>query len=686
MKKAFAVLASLIVLFSLIGVAPAVAAGGGVTRQIPSSGTTSPQTGAFAPSGAGDVTQAEFVGSLDTAAGPGPYGGAIVNRSLSQGASGGGASVSSGQKAKSDPQFVTGFQGLNHYQQRYTRGGNQFSVEPPDQGLCAGNGFVVEVVNDVLNVYNASGQSQLPDNTATNIVAGHPRNVNHAIDLNSFWGYAPAINRSTGVRAQFVTDPSCLYDSATQRFFLISLTLETFPNGAFTLVNHLDVAVTQTSNPTGLWNIYHLDVTNDGTQNPDPSNACPCLGDYPHIGADANGFYVTTNSYPWNGNGFNGAQIYAFPKAALAAGASSVSVVHLDTWGAVNVPSDAGSTQPGFTVWPAQSSANQFNSNNGGTEFFMSSNAADEATHPVAGFGGSHISNQVVVWALTNTASLNGGSPTLSLNNQVVTVNQYAFPPKQQQPGSGSLATTGSPQGFCINDTTTLLFNGAHGCWRLLFGGQPAHNEVISTPDSNDTRMQQVTLANGKLWGALDTALNPDGGPQRAGIEYFVINPNSGNVVLQGYLGSTGHDFTYPAIGVTNSGRGLMAFTDTGDGTFPSAAYAAIDANVGVSVWNDVPGGLGGAQDDGFTSYKSQVGFPPRTRWGDYGAAAVDGNSIWIASEYIASNCNYTSWGGPFFAGGSGDNLLGTCSGSSSLPGARTALGNWSTFISQFTP
>ena len=79
--------------------------------------------------------------------------------------------------------------------------------------------------------------------------------------------------------------------------------------------------------------------------------------------------------------------------------------------------------------------------------------------------------------------------------------------------------------------------------------------------------------------------------------------------------------------------------------------------------WNIVPGGQGAAPDDGFTSYKSQVGNPPRTRWGDYGAAAVDGNSIWIASEYIASACDYTTWGGPFFAGGTGDNLLGTCAG-----------------------
>ena len=38
--------------------------------------------------------------------------------------------------------------------------------------------------------------------------------------------------------------------------------------------------------------------------------------------------------------------------------------------------------------------------------------------------------------------------------------------------------------------------------------------------------MQQVMYANGKLWGALDTALNPDGGAQRAGIAWYIVNPN----------------------------------------------------------------------------------------------------------------------------------------------------------------
>src|SRR6266702_3322891 len=272
---------------------------GSAATQIAAAGSTAPKTGAYTPSGDGDVTQAEFPEQLDEPDGPGPFPGIITNRCLSQG-SGTGASVSSGKKAKSTPQFNTGFEGLNLFQQRYARGGNQFTIEPPDQALCAGGGYVVEAVNDVLNVYNTSGHSVLPDNTAANIVSGFPTDVNHAVDLNSFYGYAPAITRSTGVRAQFVTDPSCLYDAATQRFFVVVLTLETHANGSFTHVNHLDIAVSQTSNPTGLWNIYRVDVTHDGS-NPDASNACPCLGDSPHIGADANGFYVTTNAYPWLG-------------------------------------------------------------------------------------------------------------------------------------------------------------------------------------------------------------------------------------------------------------------------------------------------------------------------------------------------------------------------------------------------
>ncbi len=645
--------------------------------QVPKIGTGAPQTGAFTPS-SGMIGNDEF--AFDDEDGPDAYNGTI---SLSSG-SGGGPNVSGAKKAKSNPTLNTSFEGLNFYQQRYARGGNQFSIEPPDQGLCVGNGSELEVTNDVLNVFNAAGQSVLPDNTATNIVGLFPRNVNHAVDLNSFYGYPPAVNRTTGAQGPELTDPSCIYDAQTQRWFLVVLTLDRNPDNSLNLVNHLDLAVSKTPDPTGAWNIYKIDVTNDGT-NTGGVNPRPYLGDYPHIGADSNGVYLTTNAYPWCCNGFAGAQIYALSKAQLAAGATSVTMQHIDTSGMVNAPSETGSTQPGFTVWPAQSpGTSSFNTDNGGTEYFLSSNAADETQKPISGNAGTRTSTQLVVWTMTNTASLNSASPAVSLSNRVLPVGRYGVPPKQQQPGSGTAPGVNAPQGFCLNDRTTVTIAGT-GCWRLLVGTMPRSGEVVSRPDSNDTRMQQVTWANGKLWGSLDTTVNPDLGPARAGIEYFVVNPNAGKIDNQGYLGAAGHDFTYPAIGVTSSGRGVMAFTDTGDTTFPSAAYAAIDAKAGISTWGDIAAGA--APDDGFTSYVAQVGGPPpRTRWGDYGAAAVDGNSIWIASEYIANTCDYTAWGGPFFAGGTGDNLLGTCGGVSHGPGVRAALGNWSTRISMLTP
>src|SRR5437764_534351 len=98
-----------------------------------------------------------------------------------------------------------------------------------------------------------------PNSTHRHRLADHGRGsaVGRAVELNSFYGYPPAINRTTGVRGQFVTDPTCIYDAQTQRFFLVVLTLEVNPaNGAFTHVNHLDLAVSATSNPTGTWNIY----------------------------------------------------------------------------------------------------------------------------------------------------------------------------------------------------------------------------------------------------------------------------------------------------------------------------------------------------------------------------------------------------------------------------------------------
>ena len=597
--------------------------------------TTSPSAPPFGPATGGATAD-----ELDTAvAGDDADGGdggdlgdrgTDLNRSIAR-ATGRGKSAAGNGKAKSNPEIVGGFDGLNFFQQRFANGGNQFSVEPPDQALCVGNGFVLSSVNDVLRVWDTAGNAK----TAT------------AIDLNTFYGYAPAIIRTgpnAGQRGPSITDPICLFDADTQRWFHVVLTLDHVGTSAsLSGNNHLDIAVSTSADPTGTWVVYKLPVQNNGTQGT-PDHHCSlgfCLGDYPHIGADASGIYLTTNEFSVFGGGFYGAQIYALSKHALANLATSVPGVLINT-GDLDLPS--------FTVWPAQSPGTQYATDNGGTEFMLSS---------LAVFEDSGESDQLLVYSLTNTQSLSSASPAIGFDVRVLGTQSYSVPPSSNQKTGGN-----TPLRDCLADTTTT-------CFSAIAGAASRFNNPQLQPESNDSRMQQVFYANGKLWGALDTAVNIAGdvdrtGAQitRAGSAYFVFNPNSGVISQQGIVALKGNNTSYPAIAVTESGRGVMAFTLMGDDHFPSAGYVSLDAKMGAGDIHVAAEGAGPA--DGFAGYRP-LGLPSlRPRWGDYGAAATDGKSIWFASEYVGQTCTYTTY-----------KTDPTCGGT------RGALGNWDTRITQ---
>jgi hypothetical protein len=583
----------------------------------------------------------------DGSDGSGP--GISVNRGIAKGP-GTGMQHAGSAKAKSNPELILSVDAINHFEQRFVAaGGNQFSIEPPDQGLCVGNGFVLETVNDTLQIFDT---------------AGNP--VSAPTGLNSFYGYAPAISR-TKSPLQFgpeLTDPSCLFDVPTQRWFHVVLTLDRTADPtsqALSGNNHLDIAVSATADPTGAWNVYSIPVQDDGTQGT-PDHHCvqtqgkilvhgPCLGDYPHIGADANGFYITTNEYSLFGPGFVGAQIYAFSKRQLAAGAPMVNMVQFDTSDpTLGVQLDG---TPGFTVWPAASTGNQYEGSHGGTEYFLSSEAV---------FQDSGVDSRLRLWSVSNTSSIDT-APALGISANVVNTIPYAVPGRANQKAGDY------PQGQCLSDSSIQVSATLFGCWRLLVGSRGPFINPEKLVDSNDSRMQQVVLANGKLWAALDTGLIIDGdSAPRAGIAYFVINPNAGKAEQQGYAGISGNNLTYPAIAVTQSGRGVMAFTVLGDDHYPSAGYAGIDSIIGVGDIHIAAEGLG--PDDGFTGYKPTASNGTRPRWGDYGAAASDGNSIWIASEYVNQTCTLTGWLTSNFRCGN----------------TRTQLANWGTRISKVVP
>ena len=621
-----------------------------VVRQINSSGTTQPTPTQV---GAPGIQDQEIDTALDGNDSDDDLGVDIqgnvsgktaLNRSIAPG-SGQGPTVPGNAKAKSNPEIVTSFDGLNFFNQRFANNGNQFSIEPPDQGLCAGNGFVLESVNDVLNVYGPDGSTLLG-----------------VTDLNTFYGYPAAIDRTKNP-LQFgpsITDPSCHFDPASQRWFHVVLTLERASPTTQSLSgkNHLDIAVSNTSSPLGSWTVFHLPVQDDGTDGT-PNHGCvarvringvltlipaQCLGDYPHIGMDANGLYITTNEFDLFTPGrFHGAQIYAISKQGLISGGPA-NVVQFDT--TALAPTLPFGIQ-GFTVFPALSPGTDFRTDNGGTEFLLSS---------LAVFSNTGAFDELVTWQLTNTQSLNSASPAVNLITGTVNTQTYAVPSSSfQKPGP-------FPQGQCLADSALSTPFGT-GCWRFFFVSGGPFSNPDTRPPSNDSRMQQVWYANGKLWAALDTAATVNGANQ-AGIAFFVLHPSgaSASVINQGIIALPGNSVTYPAVGVNSSGRGVIGFTVLGTDHYPSAGYVALDAKVGAG---DVHiAAEGAARQDGFSGYFPQVN-PIRPRWGDYGAAAVDGNSIWFASEYIAHSCDLATYVATNF----------TCGNT------RGSIGNWATRI-----
>jgi hypothetical protein len=634
-----------VVCFFVCALTAAVATAGPVTLQVLSAGTTIPK--AAAP-GSGDQGNIErpftFPGGEDEAdAGgveidgvfnPRPF----VNRTIGTGP-GQAVPAAAARRAKSNPELRVSFDGLNAHDQTFANGRSNFEWEPPDQSLCVGNGFVIESVNSALRV----------DSTAGNLLTG-------AIDLNTFYGLPAAIQRHPGLPNTFgpeINDPSCYFDPDTQRWFHVALIFEVNPaNAALTGVNRFDIAVSQTPNPLGPWTLYRVPVQNDGTQGT-PDHGCiarvsghnvhgPCFGDQPRLGADANAFFVTTNEFNFFAPGFRGTQVYAFSKRALAASTPTVTTVLFDT------ADPSVSPVIGFSIFAATSPAGIYETGDGGTEYFLSSDAVLSTTQT---------SDHVLLWAVSNTQAINSMPSALALSVRAVETLTYSRPTRSHQKAGNF------PLRDCLADTLMQTPTG-FGCWRLQgIGGGPFLNLPEALVDSDDSRMERVTFANGKLWGALTTAVLVNG-ETHAGIAYFVLNPHSGNIFQQGIIAVSGNNVIYPALAVTPSGRGVMTFTLVGPDHFPSAAYVGLDAKIGAGDLHIAADGVG--PTDGFTEYGRVFGSRPR--WGDYGAAAVDGNSIWIASEYIAQTCNLAQYEMTPF---------GQCGGT------RTIGLNWATRISE---
>lgn len=560
-------------------------------------------------------------------------------------------------------------------------------IEPADQGLCAGNGSVVEANNigEIL-VFNKA-----------------LRRESSVIPLDTVMGLTSRGWSSGG-------DISCTYDYSNGGHWFFTEIVSANPEsagGAFTgcfdaVANscYEGIAVTVGSNPFGPYNVYfaHADY------NPAEPGSPYLLNDFAKISTTRDAFLMFYDEFPLNGSVpglgggfFNGAQEFAFDKNALERGLpvtgrngkpNPAFTVAIENMGLLPTPngtclSDNQEHLPGITCWysviPAQApDPSQYDNSYGGSGFMLD-------TLDYYGLG----DNRVAVFDWTGLGNLNspncsgcggihfGGqlfSGVLFYYGEGVPGAQKSGPiPLGDECGAAGLSTGSRPPASCPE------------------GG-------IATNGDNFT---QASQAQGQLWGAISTEIDQtyssEPSPEvHQGAAYWIIGTRTFDrfgvfsLTSQGYVSPEHEDLEFPAMAAEGytyqdggNGGAIMTFTLSGNGGptaadnggfYPSTAYGRLTSTSN-GLWRSVVNvaDLGQSPEDGFTEYQGYPG-PTRPRWGDYSNAIFlpwSGGRVYFATNYIQyPNC----------VGSAFTLTLGTCGGT------RDGFANWGTSVNSVVP
>jgi len=566
--------------------------------------------------------------------------------------------------------------------------------EPADQGLCAGNGYVVEAnnVGEIL-IFNTALERQ-----------------SSVIPLDTVMGLTTRGWSSGG-------DPSCLYDhdNGGHWFFTEFVSSTTVASGGpfagcFAAVANTcyeGIAVTVGSDPFGPYNVYFLNAN----YNPKEPGYPYLLNDFAKIATTRDAFLLFYDEFPQSGSApglgggfFNGAQEFAFNKNALELGEpvtqsdgtpNPAFTVAVENMGLLPTPdgtcfSDNQHHLPGITCWfaviPAQPpDPTQYDNSHGGSGFML-------GTLDYYGQGDTRIA----VFDWTGLEHLNGLVCSDECEDEGIRFGGQLFSGVLFYYGEGFLAAQKNGP-IPLGDEC-----GAAGLSvPPSMGAQPPASCPEGGIATNGDFMTQVSQAQGQIWGATTTEIaqtysSKPGSEVHQGAVYWVIGTASFDasrvftLTGQGYVSPEHEDLEFPAIAAEGSaqqdggnGGAIMTFTLSGDGGpagahdggyYPSTAYGRL-----TSTSNNLLGSvihiadLGESPEDGFAEYR---GYPGATspRWGDYSWAIFlpdSGGRIYFSTQYI----QHRSCTGDDFT-----LTIGTCDGT------RDGRANWGTSVNFVVP
>jgi hypothetical protein len=570
---------------------------------------------------------------------------------------------------------AVGVKGINAVDNPAAQNPHIGDIEPPDQGLCAGNGSVVETnnVGEIL-IFNKA-----------------LKRVSPVISLDTVMGLTKRHWSSGG-------DPSCLWDPANGGHWFFTQIVSASPEskggpfaGCFVAKANTcleGISVTTGASPFGPYNTYFLNAN----YNPKEPGTPFLLNDFAKISATRDAFLLFYDEAPLRGNGlggglFNGAQEFAFNKTALEKGLPVAKVtVARENMGLLKTPngtcfSDSKFFLPGVACWlgviPAVPPNGQFDNSHGGSGFMLT-------TVDFYFLGG----NQLAVFDWTGLKNLNSAGCSacsgIRFGGQLFSGVQHYYDP----------SSLGAP--------TPTPFLAPQKAGPIPLGdecGKAGLSTVAHCPEgpitTNGDNITQAAQGNGQLWAGANTEIvqtyAASNTPEtHAGAAYWVVGTRSFDqtgrfsLTSQSYISAMHEDLEFPAFAAgASNGRAIVSFTLNGNGGtagadnggfFPSSAFGRVTSTSGGLLQSTVNiADLGQSPQDGFTEYLNYPSATPafRPRWGDYGAAVLMGGRYYFASEYIQSpNC-----APPQFT-----LTVGTCGGT------RNGFANWGTSVNFVTP
>ena len=395
---------------------------------------------------------------------------------------------------------------------------------PPDSMGAAGPNNFVEVVNGAVAIFNKSG-------TQLSIVT-----------LESF--FSVTVSGTTYPRGG-AFDPRILYDQHSGRFFATAMEF-----GVSSVQNGIVLAVSRTSDPTGVWDKYFINI-----------GEASSFTDYATLGVDDNGVYFGMTIFPTSSAGF--AKIAATSKASLLAASPSLSTVYQFS----NITDMYSSPQPPLNYDTVASN---------GRAWFVSSSTTT--------YG--NVNYRTLTWS--------GGVPSLSASSSVLTTPTYQEGINFTPSGSTSAIDTGDDRLIEAiirnNQLWTLRTVGVNASGT---SGTGTVRDAVEWLDLNVTNATATLTQSGRVFDSAASGAR----------NYFYpsISVNGQGQMALGFSGATTTEF----VGLYTTGRlasdplgttesiqlvqaGLASYTQvdgTGRNRWGDYGYGSVDPNDNMSMW-----------------------------------------------------------------------------------------------------